>query len=70
MNATTDRTAAVMVEPVQGEAGVIIPDDDYLQRVREWCDSQGILLIWTRCRPAWAAWEACSDTRNTAWSRM
>ncbi len=45
MNATTDRTAAVMVEPVQGEAGVIIPDDDYLQRVREWCDSQGILLI-------------------------
>ena len=45
MNATTDRTAAVMVEPVQGEAGVIIPDDDYLQRVREWCDSQGLLLI-------------------------
>ena len=45
MNATTERTAAVMVEPVQGEAGVIIPDNDYLQRVREWCDSQGILLI-------------------------
>ena len=45
MNATSERTAAVMVEPVQGEAGVIIPDDDYLQRVREWCDSQGILLI-------------------------
>ncbi len=45
MNATSDRTAAVMVEPVQGEAGVIIPDDDYLQRVREWCDSQGLLLI-------------------------
>ena len=45
MNATTERTAAVMVEPVQGEAGVIIPDDDYLKRVREWCDSQGILLI-------------------------
>ena len=45
MNATSERTAAVMVEPVQGEAGVIIPDDDYLRRVREWCDSQGILLI-------------------------
>ena len=45
MNATSDRTAAVMVEPVQGEAGVVIPDDDYLQRLREWCDSQGILLI-------------------------
>ena len=45
MNATSDRTAAVMVEPVQGEAGVIIPDDDYLQRLRQWCDSQGLLLI-------------------------
>ena len=45
MNATTDRTAAVMVEPVQGEGGVIIPADDYLKRIREWCDQQGILLI-------------------------
>ena len=45
MNATSERTSAVMVEPVQGEAGVIIPDDDYLQRLRQWCDSQGILLI-------------------------
>ena len=45
MNATTDSTAAVMVEPVQGEAGVVIPDHDYLQRLREWCNQQGILLI-------------------------
>ena len=45
MNATNDNTAAVMIEPVQGEAGVIIPADDYLKRVREWCDKQGILLI-------------------------
>jgi len=45
MNATNDNTAAVMIEPIQGEAGVIIPDDDYLKRVREWCDKQGILLI-------------------------
>jgi len=45
MNATNDKTAAVMIEPVQGEAGVIIPDDDYLKRVRDWCDKQGILLI-------------------------
>ena len=45
MNSTTDKTAAVMLEPVQGEGGVVIPDDDYLQRVREWCDSQGLLLI-------------------------
>jgi acetylornithine/N-succinyldiaminopimelate aminotransferase len=45
MNATTDKTAAVFLEPVQGEGGVIIPDDDYLKRVREWCDQQGLLLI-------------------------
>ena len=45
MNATTDRTAAVMLEPVQGEGGVNIPDADYLKRVREWCDQQGLLLI-------------------------
>ena len=45
MNATTDKTAAVMLEPVQGEGGVNIPDDDYLQRVREWCDRSGLLLI-------------------------
>ena len=45
MSATTDTTVAVMLEPVQGEGGVNIPDDDYLQRVRAWCDQQGLLLI-------------------------
>ena len=45
MNATTDKTAAVMLEPVQGEGGVVIPDDDYLQRVRQWCDQNDLLLI-------------------------
>ena len=45
MNATTDRTAAVFLEPVQGEGGVIIPAEDYLQRVRDWCDRQGLLLM-------------------------
>ena len=45
MAATTERTAAVMLEPIQGEGGVNIPADDYLQRVRQWCDEQGLLLI-------------------------
>jgi len=43
--ATTGRTCAVLLEPVQGEGGVNVPDADYLQRVRAWCDEQGILLI-------------------------
>lgn len=45
ISATTDKTAAVMLEPIQGEGGVNIPADDYLQRVRDWCDRQGLLLI-------------------------
>ncbi len=43
--ATTEKTCAVMLEPVQGEGGVNVPDDDYLKKVREWCDTRGILLI-------------------------
>jgi len=44
-SATTEKTCAVMMEPMQGEGGVIIPSDDYLKKVREWCDQKGILLI-------------------------
>ncbi len=43
--ATNDNTIAIMLEPVQGEGGVNVPDDDYLKRVRERCDQQGLLLI-------------------------
>ncbi len=43
--ATTSRTAAVLLEPIQGEAGVVVPADDYLPSLRAWCDEAGILLI-------------------------
>jgi len=43
--ATTSQTCAVMLEPVQGEGGVNIPDEGYLKAVRQWCDEKGILLI-------------------------
>lgn len=43
--ATTPRTAAIMLEPIQGEGGVNVPAEDYLKQVRAWCDEQGILLI-------------------------
>ena len=43
--ATTDQTCAVMVEPLQGEGGVNLPDAQYLTSVREWCHQKGILLI-------------------------
>jgi len=45
MNATGKQTCAVMLEPIQGEGGVNVPDDDYLDKVRNWCDEKGLLLI-------------------------
>lgn len=43
--AIDNRTAAVVVEPVQGEGGVHVPDDDYLPGLRKLCDASGALLI-------------------------
>ncbi len=43
--AITEHTIAFLVEPIQGEAGVIVPDEGYLRRVREICDRHDILLI-------------------------
>ncbi|BCJ88493.1 aspartate aminotransferase family protein [Effusibacillus dendaii] len=39
------QTAAVLLEPIQGEAGVIVPPAGYLRAVREMCDRKGVLLI-------------------------
>ena len=44
-SATTDKTCAVMLELIQAETGVNLPDNDYPKKVREWCDQKGILLI-------------------------
>lgn len=38
-------TAAFMVEPIQGEAGVVVPDADYLPGVRRLCDKYNVLFI-------------------------
>ena len=38
-------TAAFIVEPIQGEAGVVVPDDDYLTRVADLCKRHNVLLI-------------------------
>ena len=43
--ATTERTCAVMMEPLQGEGGVNVPSDGYLQGLHEWCDTNNLVLI-------------------------
>jgi acetylornithine/succinyldiaminopimelate/putrescine aminotransferase len=41
----TPRTACVIVEPIQAEAGIVLPENDYLQKLRKRCDETGTLLI-------------------------
>jgi acetylornithine/succinyldiaminopimelate/putrescine aminotransferase len=41
----SDKTACVIVEPVQGEAGIIPPTNDFLQKLREKCNETGSMLI-------------------------
>jgi len=43
--ATTERTVAVMLEPVMGEIGIIPAANGYLAAMRSWCDEKGLLLI-------------------------
>jgi acetylornithine/N-succinyldiaminopimelate aminotransferase len=43
--AVTKKTAMVIIEPIMGEAGVIVPPADYLQALRALCDAKGALLV-------------------------
>ena len=45
IDAIDDDTIAVLLEPIQGEAGVIVPPDDYLATARRVCSERGALLI-------------------------
>jgi len=42
---TGEEIAAVILEPIQGEGGVIVPPDDYFLKVRDICDRYGVLII-------------------------
>ncbi|MBU4343720.1 MAG: aspartate aminotransferase family protein [Candidatus Omnitrophica bacterium] len=44
-NAITDKTAAIMLELIQGEGGINVADKDYVSKVRKICDDKGLILI-------------------------
>ncbi len=44
-NAVTDKTCAILLEPIQGEGGILPADKEYLQKVRKLCDEKDILLM-------------------------
>ncbi len=44
-NAVTGHTAAIMLEPIQGEGGINVADKEYIEKLRKLCDERGMLLI-------------------------
>ena len=58
-----DETAAILIEPVQGEGGVNVPDDDFLPGLRKLADERGCLLIFDEVQTgmgrtgSWFAWQ-------------
>lgn len=44
-SAMSDRTVGILVEPIQGEAGVVVPPDGFIQGLRDLCDEHGAALI-------------------------
>jgi acetylornithine/succinyldiaminopimelate/putrescine aminotransferase len=51
--AITDDTAAIMIEPIQGEGGIHVGTDDYLRGLRRLCDERGVLLIFDEVQTGW-----------------
>jgi acetylornithine/succinyldiaminopimelate/putrescine aminotransferase len=45
LNKITENIACVIVEPIQGEAGVVLPENDFLAKIRQRCNETGSLLI-------------------------
>jgi len=44
-NVIDEKTVAIMVEPIQGESGIVIPDKSYLNEIREICNNNNLLMI-------------------------
>ncbi|MFH1854760.1 MAG: aspartate aminotransferase family protein [Candidatus Omnitrophota bacterium] len=44
-NAISDKTAGIMLEPIQGEGGINAASEDYIKKIREICDKQDLVLV-------------------------
>jgi len=73
--AITPQTAAIMMEPVQGEGGIIPADADYLRQVRQLCDEKNILLLFDEVQCgmgrtgtfyAWQSYDVVPDAMSLA----
>jgi ornithine--oxo-acid transaminase len=62
--AISPNAVAVIIEPIQGEAGVVVPPDGYLRAVREICDRKGVLFIADEIQTGF-----CRTGRRFAWQR-
>jgi ornithine--oxo-acid transaminase len=63
-NRITRNTVAVIIEPIQGEAGVVVPPEGYLKAVRELCDRHNVLFIADEVQTGF-----CRTGRRFAWQR-
>lgn len=62
----SDKTCAVVLEPIQGEGGVMPADQAYLEGVRQLCDQHGALLIFDEVQTGVGRTASCSPTCTTA----
>jgi ornithine--oxo-acid transaminase len=60
--AIDEATVAVLIEPIQGEAGVIVPPEGYLSEIRKICSYAGVLLIFDEIQTGF-----CRTGRRFAW---
>ncbi|TVQ55092.1 MAG: glutamate-1-semialdehyde-2,1-aminomutase [Phycisphaerales bacterium] len=67
LNENPDQIAAMLIEPVAGNMGMVLPDEGYLARLRELCDQHGTLLVFdevmTGFRTAWGGYQNVCEVR-------
>ena len=66
----SERTAAIILEPIQGEGGIHVGTDEYLKGLRELCDQYGIMLIFDEIQTGLAEPASSGRLNIPAWYRI